>query len=139
MGLGMTPVFDPAVPEAEYDGDGKGLARFAADLDEIAVANGLTPLTAFLGDLEDVPEDIDDSGEAEEQTYLTEMDEWFDSNAGSRTATGLIRAIESDPGIALRLSDGSYTTDDILGELKELERCLGVAASQGVGFRMMMW
>src|SRR5687767_8292257 len=139
MGLCMTPVFDPAIREAEYDGDGKGLARFAVKLDEIAVANGLTPLTAFLGDLEDVPEGIDDSGEAEEQPHLTEMDEWFDTNDGLRTATGLIRAIESDPGIATRMSDGSYTTDDILGELKELERCLGVTASQGVSFRMIMW
>ena len=58
MGLCMTPVFDPAIPEADYDGDGKGLAEFAMDLDEIAVANGLTPLTAFLGDFEDVPEEL---------------------------------------------------------------------------------
>jgi hypothetical protein len=139
MGLCMTPVFDPAVPEAEYDGDGKGLARFAVDLDELAEANGLTPLTAFLGYFEDVPQGIDDSGEAEDQFPVIGMDEWYASNDGLRTATGLIQALESDPGVAPRLSDSSYPPDSILEELKELERCLGIAASQGVRFRMMPW
>lgn len=139
MGLGLMPLFDPDLPEAAFDGDGKGLARSIEVLDRIADDLGLAPLGAFLGHFEDLPDDADEPATDEEGSPDFGPEAWYDPADGLRSVAGLVRAIESDPGIAAGLERGPFTAADIIGELKELERGLRLAAEHGSRLRLEAW
>lgn len=99
MGMCLSPDFNIDIPEAQYDGDGKGIARAGHILVRVAVTNGLTPLMSFLGyaedagDFEEVPGGED---QLEDLPPSVLLDEWYDSGEGLRTVSGLIRALETD-------------------------------------------
>ena len=130
MGVGIFPVFEPPVPGADFDGDGKLLVRESAKLDRIAISQGLKRLSAF-GDNREVPEGF--RGDPEElDEILGPWDEWFPVTEGLRTVEGLIRIIRSSSKTAAKLDDPV----GVLEELEELARCLRMAKKEDSQFRL---
>lgn len=130
MGAEVFPVFNPRVPAASFDSDGKLLLQEHAALDEIAANLGLTPFTGF-GDNREVPEDFD--GDPDDlDDILGEWDEWFSIDDGLRTIEGLINAIRNDPAMAGDLEE----PDLIQSDLGELASCLRTAREGNAQFRL---
>jgi hypothetical protein len=121
MGVGVVPFYEPQVPEeAQYNGDGKGLAEEFEALNEIAAEAGLRPLRDFAEN--EFEEYVGGKG-LPQLTYHPIID-------GLATIEGLVRAISLKPDIASKLSDPDYT----LEELKELARSLRAAQPSGARF-----
>jgi hypothetical protein len=140
MGVCLTPVFDIEIPEAQYDGDGKGLVEHSDALDKIATKQRLTPLSVFLAadlDGDDEFDEFEDDG-SKAPSAATE-DEWHDCQDGLQTVSGLIQTLESDPSAAKPIRDVHYPLEYLLEELRELERCLAIGAKKQARFHMMLW
>jgi hypothetical protein len=130
MGIGLYPAYNPHVPAAKFDADGKTLAREADTLDEIAEELGLSPLTAF-ADRREVPENFQgDPDELDE--LLGEWTQWFSVRNGMKTVKGLREAISKDRSLARRLK----RPQDVLDELEELQKSLSVAQLAKAKFRI---
>ena len=127
MGAEVFPVFNPRVPAASFDADGKLLLREHAALDSIALDLDLAPFTMY-GDNREVPEDFD----GHPDDILGEWDEWFSIDDGLKTIDGLIAAIKNDPRMAGRLDDPNFIRSD----LEALANCLRVAREKNARFRI---
>ena len=132
MSMGIYPVFNPKLTGAKYGALGEALAANFRALDQIARAAKLTPFTAF-ADNRPVPEDFD--GDPDELAdAMGEWTEWFDPAAGRAAVLALAERIRTSRGAAKRLED----PDGVVAELEEMARVLGVAAAEGVRFRLEM-
>jgi hypothetical protein len=107
--------------------DGKATATALAELDELAVALGVTPISRFLAvtpaqmaELMDVAPD-DDLPEA-----------WFDAVDGRRSVQGLLAKLRSEPSLT------SAPTVRVLDDLAKIEATLLEASEQGVRFQLVM-
>lgn len=129
MSAEVFPVFNPSVPAASFNGDGKLLLQEHELLDEIALALNLKPFTAF-GDTREIPEDFD--GDADDlDELLGEWNEWFSIEEGLETIEGLADFIESDPDINHQIEQA----DLVLSDLRELVNCLRTASLKNARFR----
>jgi hypothetical protein len=129
MGVGLIPLYEPQVAkEAQFDGDGKGLADEYATLNKIAVEAGLHPLSRFSSNPDGTYEDhsSQEAGALPATAQIT----YYAIDEGLRTVEGLIQEIRSAPKVATRLSDSAYTLD----ELEELARSLREAKRGGSRF-----
>jgi len=121
MGVGIVPFYEPQVSDdAQFNGDGKGLAKDFDILNEVAIAAGLRPLRDFA---ENEFEEYADETGSFELTY-------HPIGKGLATVEGLMKEIRSKPDVATKLSDPDYA----LEELEELARSLRVAERSGARF-----
>ncbi|HZZ80163.1 MAG TPA: hypothetical protein VFE62_16735 [Gemmataceae bacterium] len=149
MGIGLSLMLNKEIPDAElHDTDGKTLFDCAPTLDKIGKSKGIKPsFSSFIFD----PESMDEPPEGEllEETY-------YDPKDGLRVVTGLITALEAPDGKARKQIEGGggilYPLSKVLGvksgmegkwfeyclaDLKELERCLKLAAKAKAGFCLL--
>jgi hypothetical protein len=132
MSLGIYPVFEPKLTGTAFDALGEVLASNFEALDKIARSAKLTPFTAF-ADNRPVPDDFD--GDPDElAAVLGEWTEWFDPAEGREAMQALAGHIKTSPKAAKRLGGA----DEVVAELEEMARVLGVAAAQGARFRLQM-
>jgi hypothetical protein len=132
MSLGIYPVFQPKLKGTTFDALGEVLAANFETLDKIARTAKLTPFTAF-ADNRPVPEDFDgDPDELDE--VMGEWTEWFEAADGHAAMQALADHIRANAKAAKRLDE----PDGVVEELTEMARVLGVAAKQGVRFRLQM-
>ncbi len=95
MGIGCFPVYDIDLPEAEYDGDGKGLAAEFENLDAIANQVGVTPLSEYCGgDANGVLEFVDEIPEGIED--MIESGSFYEPAEGLKSVRSLIVAIRGE-------------------------------------------
>jgi hypothetical protein len=101
-------------------------------LDKIARSAKLTSFTAF-ADNRPIPDDFD--GDPDELAeVMGEWTEWFDPTEGLAAMRALADHIKGSPKAGKRLD----RPDGVVEELREMARVLGVAAKQGVRFRLEM-
>ncbi|WP_422929292.1 hypothetical protein [Singulisphaera sp. PoT] len=130
MGLGIYPVFEPKLNGTKFDSTGEALAYEMEELEEIAKAAKLTPLTTFV-DNRPIPDDF--SGDPDELIKLMgESTEWFDPNTGKAAMQALAKHIRSKPDAV----KGLEWKGEVLVELEALARILTVAANQRARFRL---
>lgn len=132
MSLGIYPVFESKLKGTKFGALGEVLAANFEKLDKIARSARLTPFTAF-ADNRPIPDDFD--GDPDELAEVTgEWTEWFDAAEGQAAIQALADHVRASAKAAKRL-DGA---DRVVEELGEMARVLGVAAKQGVRFRLQM-
>lgn len=132
MSLAIYPVFETDLKGTRFESSGEALAANFEALEKIAKSAKITPLTAF-ADNRPIPEDFDgDPDELDE--VMGECTEWFDSTLGQVSMQRLADYFKGNQKAAKRLEDPSW----VVTELEELARVLGVAAGQGVKFRLEM-
>lgn len=132
MGLGIYPVFESQLNGTRFHALGEVLAANLDVLDEIARSARLTALTAF-ADHRPIPDDFD--GDPDELAeVMGQWTEWFDPIEGRAAMQSLADLIRAGAGAAVSLE----VAGEVSAELEELARVLGVAASQGVRFRLEM-
>ncbi|MFO0812629.1 MAG: hypothetical protein U0796_05390 [Gemmatales bacterium] len=132
MSLGIYPVFQPKLTGTKFVALGEVLAANFEVLDKIARAAKLTPFTAF-ADNRPIPEDFD--GDPDDLAeVMGEWTEWFDPAEGRAAMQALADHIKASPKAAKRLDESA----GVVEELEEMARVLGVAASEGIGFRLQM-
>ncbi len=127
MGVGLYPTFDPAVPSAVFDVEGKLLLDVFEPLDRVAVRHGLKPISSF-GDNRDIPVGFDGTPDDLDEA-LGPWNDWFPTAEGLRTVEGLIAALRSDP-------EGIEMPGEVIDELAELARALREAEKHGARFRL---
>lgn len=132
MSLGIYPVFEPKLVGTEFDALGEVLAANLEALDRIARSADLTPFTAF-ADNRPVPDDFDGDPDGLAEV-MGEWAEWFDPAEGHAVVQALAERIQASPRVAARLNEPT----GMVAKLVELARVLGVAAAQGVRFRLQM-
>jgi hypothetical protein len=130
MGLSVRPVFEKPLnlPRTESTGEFLG-ASFEA-LDEIALENNLSPLSAF-GDTREVPDDFDGDPDTLDEV-IGPCTDWFDSSKGVASLSRLQDLLATRKELASRL-DGP---GEVIAELQDLVRQLQVAAAKGIRFRL---
>ncbi len=132
MSLGIYPVFEPKLVGTKFHGLGEVLIANIDALEGIAESVGLMPLTAF-ADNRPIPDDFD--GDPEElDEIMGEWTEWFEPSEGLAATQSLADYIKSNPEAAEQLDDPGEVVD----ELEEMVRVLGVAALEGIQFRLHM-
>jgi len=132
MSLGIYPVFEAELKGTKFHALGEVLAANFEALDKIARSARLTPFTAF-ADNRPIPDDFD--GDPDELAeVMGEWTEWFDPAEGRSAMLALADHIKTNPKASRRLDE----PDRVLTELEEMARVLGVAAAQGVRFRLAM-
>ncbi len=130
MGVSVFPEFNPRPAAINFEADGKILAAEFHKLDELA-AELEVPLFSSFGDNREIPADFD--GDLEElDELLGPWDEWFDAASGITTLRALIDALSSEAAVASRFE----YPQEVLEELRELERCLVQAQGVGADFRL---
>jgi len=106
-------------------------------LDELAAGCGVRTLSSF-GDTRPLPEGVDvqdiDAVEAalDERDETEPWSEWFPAQEGVATTAALIRLFAG----TTRLPPLDYPREEVLQGLRELHRCLALAADGGVAFRL---
>ena len=121
MGAGVVPVYETQISdEAQFNGDGKGLAEDFSILNELASAAGLRPLGDFA---QNEFEEYVDGTSSLDLTY-------HPISEALATVVGLMEQIRSKPDAASKLSDPEYTFE----ELEELARSLRDVESSGTRF-----
>lgn len=124
--MGIYPVFEPKLRGTKAETLGETLAATLGDLEEIAVAADITPLSAFM-DNRDPPEDFD--GEPDDLAEaMGPSDEWFDPKAGAAAFEALAAsAFEHE------------NAEAIAEELRDIARVVSAAAGvRGMKFRLEM-
>lgn len=101
-------------------------------LDRIADSHGITRITAFADD-RSVPEEFDGPPE-ELDDLLGPWDAWFEPGAGRVATQALADLIREKPQVSEKLEDAA----EVVFELQELIRVLGIAEKQGARFRLEM-
>lgn len=131
MSVEIRPEFRPPLEGLTFAAEGKALADVIHRIHSYSKKQGLRPLTDFL-DQRDVDDVDPDSSE-----WRAARGDWYPPAEGLAAVQALTRSIESDPKAANRWSkedpDGLET---LLDDLKELARCLEVAAARGAEFRL---
>lgn len=132
MSLGIYPEFDPRLQGTKFDALGEVLAANLEVLDKIARSAKLTPLSAF-ADNRPIPDDFD--GNPDELTDVMGVwTEWFDPAIGQAAMQALADHIKASAKAAKRLGEAA----EVVKELEEMVRVLGVAATQRVRFRLQI-
>jgi hypothetical protein len=114
MGMGIVPKYNRKLPQADYEGDGSGIAIEIDSFDSIANWSKIPKLSSFV-------------------IWDRKKIRYFNASDGLACVHALIDAIESTPGNASVLSDAPFT----LRELRELKRCLEIANANHVGFALI--
>ena len=132
MGVNLTPVFRPDVDDVMPDGDVHLLLTELDELDRLAEAEGLTPLSAFM-DPEDVGEDLE--VEEPEEEDLGDMSDdsvaWAPIDEGLKALTALAEAVKAS-------SQWGDNEKEILSEeLEDLANCLKEASSRAYHFYLV--
>lgn len=130
MGQGIWPVFEPGLgihPKL----DGSPLLAAADALDRLAVTLGVRTLISF-ADRRQVDADGEEDDEGIEQAIPTPED-WHDPGDGLSTFGALIAALQS-PETAREFD----LVEDLLFELRDIERCLRIAVGSGARFRLQV-
>ncbi|MFI4874136.1 MAG: hypothetical protein ACIALR_02300 [Blastopirellula sp. JB062] len=130
MSMSVFPVFHPELTGVEFSVEGKLLFDEFETLDGIAEAIDATRFSAF-GDDRPIPEDFDGDEEDLEEA-LGPWDEWYAPDEGLKTMIALIEAIEEEPDFAAQFDQPKA----VLAELREMRRCLELAAARGAQFRL---
>lgn len=120
--------------EGSVDGsmDGKALAHQADFLADLAKSVGVSDLWIFHSENPDdvaaflEPEDLD---AATRENPALPAEEWFEPAAGLRTVRALLAALEKDPPTMAEI-------DLVIVDLKQVERILSAAQSQGGKFHL---
>ena len=132
MGLIIYSEFEAELVLPKGETTGEFPARDFKTLDSIAESAELVSFAAFgdsrpiLDDFEGDPRDLDD--------VLGRWNEWFDSGEGSAAMQALADHIKANPKAAKQLD----RPEEVVAELEEMARDLGVAAAQGIRFRLQM-
>jgi hypothetical protein len=130
MSLGVYPVFESKLKGTKFGSLGELLAANLEKLDKIARSARLTPLAAF-ADNRPIPDDFD--GDPDELAeVMGEWTEWFDATEGQAA----IRALADHVRASAKAAKSLDAADGVVEELGEMARVLGVAAKQGVRFRL---
>jgi hypothetical protein len=132
MSLGIYPVFNPPVPEAELDGLGEALASQFEILKELANEHGLTPLTAF-ADTREIPADFDGPPEDLERV-MGPWEDWFACRDGRVAFEALAQLISDRPAVAQRLEAQAA----MAAELRAIASVLAIGERCGSQFRLEM-
>jgi hypothetical protein len=127
MGAGIWPSFRPQVAGIHPQLDGRVLLQCFDELDALALDVGVAEFSAFGN------EPVDDQDKDAEEGTGEDETRWYDPAEGLRTISALIAALEA-PGAADPRSGSPF--EDIVRELRELERCLTLAARAGARFRL---
>jgi hypothetical protein len=129
MSVEIKPKFHPPVPKLFYRAEGKALADQIRQIRSFCKKHGIRPITAFL----------DDRVMSDDEEQADAGSVWHQPADGLKAVQALVNAIESDPKSADRWNkedpDGLET---LLDDLGELARCLEVAATHGVQFRLIV-
>jgi hypothetical protein len=132
MSLGIYPMFEPKLKGTKFDALGEVLAANLEALNKIARLARLTPFTAF-ADNRPIPDGFD--GDPDELTeVMGEWTEWFDPAVGRAAMQALADYIMANPKAAKQMD----APGEVVAELEEMTRVLGVAAEQGSRFRLAM-
>jgi len=130
MGAEIYPTFNPNVPSARFDADGKQLLREIEALDELSASAQLPPISSF-ADNRPIPDNFD--GHPEDLVdILGEWDEWFSVDDGLRAIDGLIAMLKSDADARSKLEEPEY----VLGDLECLASSLRTAREHHAEFRL---
>ncbi len=133
MGVGVFPVFNPNIPEAVFDSDGKVLAVEFGALEAVSIDIGVRPFSSF-GDNRPVPDDFDgDPDDLKEE--LGEFDGWFAPSDGIAVFSALAAQIRENSGVSRAFRD----SDHVVGELECLISSLKIADSKNALFHLEMW
>ena len=133
MGVGIFPVFNPNVANAEFDTDGKVLASEFEALDELSTTLGIRLFSSF-GDNRPVPDGFD--GDPDElYDVMGEFDEWYSASDGIAAFSALAKTIRDDQIAAKLFREPEFVID----ELKCLVSCLKVAESAKANFHLELW
>ncbi len=129
MGISLSVLLTKKVKNADFDNtDGWLLYNYSRELDEICESKGLCPLfSSFIFDPESMEEPPE--GELLEETY-------YDPKEGLKVVAGLIEAIELPKGKARKKVD---EPEELIDDLKELERCLELALKAKVKFCLLTY
>lgn len=114
MGVNLTPLFSPELPQIIPEGDIRMVITFLDVLDDIAEEEGVKSLSTFLNDINE-DEDIDESDLR-----------WFPIHDGLATIRALIQATAEDNRTEYRLEEREILRE----ELQDLEGCLRLAARE---------
>jgi len=116
MGAAIIPMLETKIPGFDPFIEGKGLARFGDQLDEIADRLGLSTMGS-MGDLEDDGHQLEPGWEQP----------WFDAKDGLKTMEGLMAHVQKHPE---ELSEPEWVVE----ELNVCRDILDRAADEGVRF-----
>jgi hypothetical protein len=149
MGATISLFLEKNVPEAEFNSDGKVLIDCAEALDSIVAKKKLGPaISSFFCDPEAMAEDLPEGAVIQEP--------WQDPRAALATVSGLITALGATDGEARKAVDGGgemaslwrtlgiksgaegQRADIVVRDLRELERCLKLAADQAARFYLLV-
>lgn len=130
MSLSIYPVFNPPVPEVDFDGLGEVLAQEFEMLAELAEEQDLTSLTNF-ADTRELPADFDGSSD-DLDDLMGPWADWFICQDGQAAAEALVTLIADDPEIAGRLEAPAA----VIEELRSLAQALETAGAKGARFRL---
>ncbi len=132
MSLGIYPVFNPKVPEAQFRVLGEVLASECTTLHEIAEANSIASITSF-GDNREIPSDFEGSPD-DFDAMLGPFDEWFEPAEAIDAFAALIDVIRTSPYESRNLDD----PESVIEELAELIRVLTIAERNRSRFHLDM-
>lgn len=132
MSLGIYPVFNPELKGTKFDALGEILVEELDSLEKVARMAKLTPITAF-ADNRPIPDDFD--GDPDELSeVMGEWTEWFNPAEGQAVIQALADYIRLNSKAAKRFEEPT----EVLKEMEEMVRVLGVAAEQSLQFRLEM-
>ena len=130
MSVGIYPVFNPRVPEAQFGALGEVLAANLEDIERIAATYAIPGLSSF-GDRREVPPDFNGSPDDLER-LLGPRDDWYEASDGKAAFQALAEIIVNDPEVAANLEEAGV----VVAELEELARVLEIAEQRGAEFRL---
>lgn len=130
MSIEIFPVFNPDLPAAVFDAEGKVLTAGMDELDRLAAELDV-PLLSSFADNRPIPDAFEgDPTDLDED--LGEWEEWFSPADALGSIDALLQAIRENPDTAGRLQDVEFVVHD----LSALRHCLGIAAAAGALFRL---
>ncbi len=132
MGLLVYPVFQPEISPISARTTGEFLAAEWPTLDAVAEDRGLKGLSDF-ADSRDIPEDFDGPPWALDEV-LGSCEDWYDASAGRAAINELARLLRSESSVACRFE----VPGEVIAELEDLARVLGIAHEAGARFRLAL-
>jgi hypothetical protein len=130
MAIGIYLAFNPPAPDVQIHSDGKLLGTQMETLDQLAGIAGVSPLGSFMD--QRVPEPDSDGEMLDFDAFMASWDEWFSPTVGVRTVEAMLSVLRG-PSNPVRLTEDAVYLPN---HLEDLLRCLRVAESRGLQFRI---